>query len=193
MSMQTPVKGDTAATEAATHGREELQALLDSLATASNEPSHDEATRALFNDALESLRSLLAQKEDALLSYRALFDAVPDPVSILAEDGTVLDLNKAGMAAYRRAREEIVGKNINVLNPELPHDHLNPVWATLNRGDTYVIEVTNMRGDGTRFPVEVHSANFTFDGRKSLVAVARDLSGRREAELRYRDLLEVID
>ena len=193
MSMQTPVKGDTAATEAATHGREELQALLDSLATASNEPSHDEATRALFTDALESLRSLLAQKEDALLSYRALFDAVPDPVSILAEDGTVLDLNKAGMAAYRRAREEIVGKNINVLNPELPHDHLNPVWATLNRGDTYVIEVTNMRGDGTRFPVEVHSANFTFDGRKSLVAVARDLSGRREAELRYRELMEVID
>ena len=194
MSRQTPEHSDTAGQSAATSdGRQQLQATLDSLAEASNDPTRDDATRALFTHALESLRSLVSQKEDALLSYRALFDAVPDPVSILAEDGTVLDLNKAGMAAYRRGREEIVGKNINVLNPELPHDHLVPVWATLNRGDTYVIEVTNMRGDGTRFPVEVHSANFTFHGCKSLVAVARDLSGRREAELRYRELMEVID
>ena len=35
-----------------------------------------------------------------------------------------------------------------------------PVWEALNRGDTYVVEVTNMRADGTRFPVEVHSAGF---------------------------------
>src|SRR5690606_30885403 len=34
---------------------------------------------------------------------------------------------------------------------------------------------------------------FEHDGRKCLVAVARDLSGRHEAELRYRELMEVID
>src|SRR3546814_15592064 len=50
-----------------------------------------------------------------------------------------------------------------------------------------------MRADGTRFPVEVHSAGFQHDGRKCLVAVACDFSGRHDAELRYRELLEVID
>jgi diguanylate cyclase (GGDEF)-like protein/PAS domain S-box-containing protein len=173
--------------------QEEAAKLLKSLRLASTDASLDEETRQLMKNALEVLRATTTQKDWALLRYRALFDAVPDPVSILAEDGTVLDLNKAGMAAYKRRREEIVGKNINVLNPELPHDHMDPVWETLNRGDTYVIEVTNMRGDGTRFPVEVHSANFVFDGRKSLVAVARDLSKRHEAEMRYRELMEVID
>ena len=125
--------------------------------------------------------------------YRALFDAVPDPVSIIDWDGTVLDLNKAGMAAYQRPREEIVGQPIDVLNPDLPRDHMDPVWEALNRGETYVIEVTNMRGDGTRFPVEVHSAGFEHEGERCIVAVARDLSGRREAELRYRELMETID
>ena len=147
----------------------------------------------LLRQAAEALAESAAQTEAAQLRYRALFDAVPDPVSILSEDGTVLDLNRAGMAAYRRPRDQIVGRNIRVLNPELPRDHMNPVWEKLNRNETYVIEVTNMRGDGTRFPVEVHSANLVFDGRKSLVAVARDLSGRHEAELRYRELMEVID
>ncbi|MET1163487.1 MAG: EAL domain-containing protein, partial [Pseudoxanthomonas sp.] len=173
--------------------QEQAAKLLESMRQASTDASLDEETRLLMKQALELLRVTATQKDWALLRYRSLFDAVPDPVSILAEDGTVLDLNKAGMAAYKRPRTEIVGKNINVLNPELPHDHMDPVWESLNRGDSYVIEVTNMRGDGTRFPVEVHSANFVFDGRKSLVAVARDLSKRHEAELRYRELMEVID
>lgn len=172
---------------------EAVATTLASLREALADNSMELRMRTLLEQAQAALHASIAETDEARLRYRALFDAVPDPVSILAEDGTVLDLNKAGMAAYKRPREQIVGQNINVLNPELPHDHMGPVWETLNRGETYVIEVTNMRGDGTRFPVEVHSANLVFDGRKSLVAVARDLSGRREAELRYRELMEVID
>ncbi|HVI59819.1 MAG TPA: EAL domain-containing protein [Luteimonas sp.] len=149
--------------------------------------------RALLASARDALQAASSDAETARLRYHALFDAVPDPVSILDEQGIVLDLNKAGMAAYRRPREQIVGQPIEVLNPDLPKGHLGPVWDTINRGRTYVVEVTNMRADGTRFPVEVHTAGFDHDGRKCLVAVARDLSGRHEAELRYRELMEVID
>jgi diguanylate cyclase (GGDEF)-like protein/PAS domain S-box-containing protein len=168
-------------------------ALLADLQAAGENPGLPDATRELLKQAHAALEESARRTRVAQLRYRALFDAVPDPVSILAEDGTVLDLNRAGMAAYRRPREQIVGQNISVLNPELPQDHMTPVWEKLNRGETYVIEVTNKRGDGTRFPVEVHSANFAYDGRKALVAVARDLSDRHEAELRYRELMEVID
>ncbi|KQZ55535.1 PAS domain S-box protein [Lysobacter sp. Root559] len=168
-------------------------ATLAALELAGNDPALSEATRALLQQAAEAIRTSSEDADVAHSRYRAVFDAVPDPVSILDEEGTVLDLNKAGMAAYRRPRDQIVGQPIHVLNPELPRDHLNPVWESLNRGETYVIEVTNMRGDGTRFPVEVHSAGFEHEGRRCIVAVARDLSGRRDAELRYRELMETID
>jgi len=176
--------GETAATLAA------LDAALD--ATAGN-PGKDDAQRALLQRARDALHTCLREAQGASLQYHALFDAVPDPVSILDAQGIVLDLNKAGMAAYRRPRGEIVGQPIHVLNPELPQDHLAPVLAALSRGETYAIEVTNMRGDGTRFPVEVHSAGFLHEGHQCIVAVARDLSGRYDAELHYRELLEVID
>src|SRR5690554_7941075 len=149
--------------------------------------------RDLFRRAAVALRAAGADVEHAQLRYQALFHAVPDPVSVIAADGTVLDLNKAGMEAYRRPRQEIVGQPIHVLNPDLPEDHMAPVLEALDRGETYVIEVSNMRADGTRFPVEVHSAGFDHEGQRAIVAVARDLSRRREAEVRYRDLLEVID
>ena len=140
--------------------------------------------------ALLEAREAVSVEHD---KYRALLDAVPDPVSVLSWDGIVLDLNKAGIKAYKRAREDIVGKPIEVLNPDLPKDHQVPVWETLLRGETFVIEVTNMRADGSRFPVEVHSALLRQEDRDCIVAVARDLSARAEAELRYRELMETVD
>ncbi len=171
----------------------DVERLAAELDEAGRNPALPARVRELLATASDALASAMREAADARQRYRALLDAVPDPVSILDERGTVLDLNKAGMAAYRRPREEIVGQPIEVLNPDLPRDHMAPVLETLNRGETYVIEVTNMRGDGTRFPVEVHSAGFMDEGRRCVVAVARDLSARRMAELRYGQLLEVID
>jgi PAS domain S-box-containing protein len=142
------------------------------------------ASRALLEDARNALQSALTLLQVERSRFRALFDAVPDPVSIIDWDGIVRDLNKAGMAAYQRPREDIIGKPIDILNPDLPRDHLAPVLETLSRGGTYVVEVTNMRANGTRFPVEVHSAGFLDEGQRRIVAVARDLSGRHEAEVR---------
>ena len=153
----------------------------------------DDALRQRLAEAEAALQAAAAALETERNRFRALFDAVPDPVSIIDWEGTVLDLNKAGMAAYKRPREDIVGRGIETLNPDLPRDHLAPVWEVLNRGGTYVVEVTNMRADGTRFPVEVHSAGFDDEGQRRIVAVARDLSRRHEAEVRYRELMEVID
>lgn len=172
---------------------DDVPPLPDALAAAAEDPALPASARALLQRAREALLAARSEAEAAHLRYHALFDAVPDPVSILDAQGIVLDLNRAGLLAYRRPREAIVGQPIEVLNPDLPRDHLAPVWDAVHRGRTYVIEVTNMRGDGSRFPVEVHSAGFEHEGRPCLVAVARDLSERREAEVRYRELMDVMD
>ncbi|KQY52192.1 EAL domain-containing protein [Lysobacter sp. Root494] len=166
---------------------------LAALEQACGDASLPEYVRTLLLQARDALRKAGQAADVERSRYRAVFDAVPDPVSIIDWDGTVLDVNKAGMAAYQRTLDEIVGKPIEFLNPDLPRDHLRPVWESLSRGETYVIEVTNMRADGTRFPVEVHSAGINIDGKMRIVAVARDLSGRHAAELRYRELMETID
>jgi diguanylate cyclase (GGDEF)-like protein/PAS domain S-box-containing protein len=171
----------------------DARTLAQALQSAAADPGLSPAQQRLLLQAGDALREAQAAVEAGQQRYRALFDAVPDPVSVLARDGTVLDLNKAGMRAYKRPREDIIGQPIEVLNPDLPRDHLVPVLETLDRGETYVIEVTNMRADGTRFPVEVHSANLVYDGQDALVAVARDLSARHDAEVRYNSLVEGID
>src|SRR5688572_19779555 len=146
---------------------------------------------------LRELRDALVQLKDEALAihsrYDSLFNAVPDPISIIDPDGRVLDLNSAGLNAYRRPRDEIVGKLVHVINPDLPADHMAPVMDALARGETYVVEVENMRADGSRFPVEVHSAGFQDGAHRRVIAVARDLTHRREAEMNYHSLLVAID
>lgn len=188
MSQDTP-RHEAGASARDNDADDALAALLGALA----DPALGPEQRGLLQQACDALQVANAVAVAERHRYRALFDAVPDPVSVIAWDGTVLDLNRAGIAAYHRPREDIIGQPVHLLNPELPRDHMGPVHDALNRGGTHVIEVTNMRSDGTRFPVEVHSANFEYEGQPCLVAVARDLSGRVEAELRYRELMSVMD
>lgn len=171
----------------------DVSATLLALDEAGKDTSVPPALATVLRKARAALQQSLDNEASAEQRYRALFDAVPDSISVISWDGAVLDVNKAGIAAYQRPRDQIVGQSIDLLNPDLPPGHLDPVHETLTRGQSYVIEVTNMRADGSRFPVEVHSANFEYDGERCLVAVARDLSARVDAEVRFRELTEMVD
>jgi diguanylate cyclase (GGDEF)-like protein/PAS domain S-box-containing protein len=177
-------------TQAGAVGMADTLAALD---RAYRDPQLPDETRKLLGQAYTALQSLIAETESERMRYAAVFEGAADPISIIDWDGTVLDLNKAGMAAYGKSKAEVVGKPIEALNPDLPKDHLVPVWEALNRGDSYIVEITNMRADGSRFPVEVHTSGFEYKGKTRMVAVARDLSNRWQAETRYRLLLEAID
>lgn len=169
---------------------EELRCELGQLAA---NPALDANTRQLICDAVTAWQDTSAARDAAERRYRSLFDAVPDPVSIIDWDGTVLDMNSAGLRLFGRPRDQIVGEPIETINPDLPRDHMAPVLDALGRGDSYVVEVTNMRADGTRFPVEVHSASIDYEGAQRIVAVARDLSSRADVERRYAELIESVD
>jgi diguanylate cyclase (GGDEF)-like protein/PAS domain S-box-containing protein len=151
------------------------------------------ADPVFLSEVLAFLHGLQREADSVRRRYDSLFNAVPDPISIIDSDGRILDLNRAGERAYQRPREQIVGRLVHVINPDLPTDHMQPVLEALARDETYVIEVNNTRGDGTRFPVEVHSASFRDGPHHHVIAVARDLSRRREAELNYHALLVAMD
>lgn len=169
------------------------EGLRDRLRRLGEDPRLDQDARHLINAALGAWQGSDIARVAAENRYRTLFDAVPDPVSIIAFDGMVLDMNRAGLRLFARPREAIVNQPIEVINPDLPRDHMVPVLDALGRGDSYVVEVTNMRADGTRFPVEVHSALIEHEGEPRIVAVARDLSSRADIERRYADLIESVD
>lgn len=168
-------------------------ALLESLHAASADSGVDGALRGTLEHAAALLRyqgmALKAERK----RYRTLFDALPDPITIVGLDGTVLDANHAVAQLYRRAREEIIGQPLRALNPDLPGDHMRPLLQTLARGETYVNEIFSACADGSRVPVQIHSAGVDYEGHPAIVALARDISARHYAERRFDQLFQAID
>lgn len=168
-----------------------------------------QAIAALPADApgLDALHAARRDIEDALRGavsaesrYRGLLDAVPDAVTLHDRFGRILDANRTACEVYGYPFERLRQLSVFDLNPDLPPEHMDEVWRTFRLGQTVTVETRNMRGDGTRFPVEVHSNAFQDGTEKRIVAIARDITLRKQAEFalrtseeRYRRLLDSID
>lgn len=188
-----PPQHVAAATAQAQAHDEDVVQTLTALQAACDDPTLTPPVRALVEQACDALHAATIQSDNMRQRYKALFDAVPDAVTILDWSGSVLDLNRAAIAAYKRPYAGSVGRSMRELNPDLPKDYLGAVQDVLRRGETSVMELMHMRADGTRFPVEMHSANLDHEGSNCILSVARDLSDRTSIELHYRQLMEVVD
>ena len=91
------------------------------------------ADPVFLSELLACLHGLQREAESVRRRYDSLFNAVPDPISIIAADGRIIDLNRAGEKAYQRPRDELVGKLVHAINPELRDDHMVPVLEALAR------------------------------------------------------------
>ena len=153
-----------------------------------------------LREAIEAVERVLRLAASVDTRYRSLLDAVPDAVTLHDMQGRILDANKTAARNFGHSHEELCTMSVYDLNPDLPPEHMDTLRLTMQLGRTMTVDTTNIRGDGTRFPVEVHSNTFLDGNHLRIVAIARDITRRqraehalRSSEERYRLLLDTID
>lgn len=129
-------------------------------------------------------------------SYRNLFDSITDAISIHDEDGRILDVNKGAEAMYGQSHDFFLDKPYEALSASGLND-LAVVTQAVRRafnGDPQLINFWGARSDGNVFPQEVRFVPATYNGRRVVIAVARDASERKrvEAELLRAQKIEAI-
>jgi len=123
------------------------------------------------------------------IRYRSLFDHSLDAFLLTAPDGSILDANPAACAMFGRTVKEIkeVGRNGLV---DVSDSLVQKGLEERARKGKVQGEITMIRGDDTRFPVEISSAMYTDEnGEQRSSMIIRDITGRKQAEsaLRERD------
>ena len=124
------------------------------------------------------------------LRYRSLFEHAGDAIFILAAEGDdagrIVEANRAADEMHGYAPGELVGRNISDL--DAPADAAAAA-ARLRRilaGDWLRTELNHRRQDGTIFPVEISARLLTLGGKRYVLALDRDITERRQAEIDVR-------
>jgi len=124
---------------------------------------------------------------------RAVVDGSTDAIIAVNAAGVIQSINTNGVKMFGYERQEVVGRNINILVPErFRGQHDQHMQKYLQTGQANIIgtgrEVEGLRKDGSVFPLGLMITETTYANAPLFVGFLRDLSSRREIEARIKQL-----
>ncbi len=140
---------------------------------------------SLILDVTDRKRAEEALREEER-KYRGLFENSLDAVYLTRQDGTILDANRAACRMHDMTLQELEerGRAGLVVNDER---HAAALKARTTAGQVRA-ELTALRKDGTRFPVEIESVVVDARQPEALAfVIARDITERKRAEEALRE------
>ncbi|HEV7763480.1 MAG TPA: PAS domain S-box protein [Thermoanaerobaculia bacterium] len=141
----------------------------------------------------------LAQMEGR---YRGLLEAAPDAMVVVDAAGEIVILNVQAEEQFGYHRDELVGRQVKSIIPEgfaerLIADGTRSAAEALAQQIGTGIELSGLRKDGSRFPIEIMLSPLESADGILVTAAIRNISVRKAAEAhlgqmegRYRGLLE---
>ncbi|MBL0220937.1 MAG: PAS domain S-box protein [Myxococcales bacterium] len=116
-----------------------------------------------------------------------LFEHARDIILVIdADDGQILDANRAAEAAYGYTRAELLARKILDLRAE-PEGFADQMRLAGEAGIQF--ETLHRRRDGSPFAVEVSSRGDMMSGRRCLFSIIRDITERKRFEVEREELL----
>jgi PAS domain S-box-containing protein len=160
-------------------------------------PHHSPEGRLLLYDGL--IRDITERKiaEEARHQSETLLqtviNAAKDAIISIGEEGLVTIFNPAAEQMFGRTKKEMVGRALDALMPEeYQREHQGQIRGFFKTGEPSgamgrVVELPGTRADGSTFPMEISLAVGQVERERFVVAVARDITARKEAESALRD------
>ena len=146
--------------------------------------SDDEGkARHVFGTAQDVTERRLVEVEQHEIEarFRAFVDHATDALVLLDNTGRVIDVNQSTCESLGYTREEMLGMTPADFDVQATPAFTRDLAARFVREDTFSFDSILRRKDGSTFPVEVRMRQF-WEGGRRIVALARDITKRKQAE-----------
>ncbi len=143
------------------------------------------------------LKDLMAALRASEEHHRRLVNILPDAVCLIHPEGRLLAVNSQAVTMLGYASpEELIGKSAFDIAPAEEHERIKAdIAATLQTGIIRNTGYTLLKKNGVPLQVEL-SATVSLDGNNQpagLVIVGHDVTKRKQAEQKIRQLLDLLD
>jgi PAS domain S-box-containing protein len=139
--------------------------------------------------------ALIARARAEAERRQAIFDSAMDAIITLNPSGGVETINRAAQEMFGYAAEELIGRDISVLVPEAVGGDalfLERLRRERNLRAGATCELEARRKDGTTLPVDINFGEMQQPDGVHAVAVMRDCTERRRAELAKSEFVSTV-
>jgi PAS domain S-box-containing protein len=143
----------------------------------------EKLARAASEGLLQKVRESESTIRELKL-FRTLVDHSCDAIEVVdPETLRFLDANEKACAALGYSRDELLSLRVFDIDPTADESVVAKVMEQLRKSGSFVTESAHRRKDGSTFPVEVSMRRVQLE-RGYIVAIARDLTERKQSEAR---------
>jgi PAS domain S-box-containing protein len=141
--------------------------------------------------AMQAAEESQRETEAALLEserrFRKIFEHSNDAIYLIdPESNAILDVNPVACRMLGYSREELLALSVAAIHPHEMPQLQSFARSVFDRGRGWTNELSCRTKDGYTVPAEISASLVEIDGRTCLIALVRDTSERKEAELRVR-------
>ena len=121
--------------------------------------------------------------------FKKIFELSPDPIYLFTPKGILINGNKAAEKVSGYKKEELIGKNIikELLSPSQVAKVFKIIAQFVLGKLIGPIEIVLNRKDGSKIALEVMGQPTKVKGQNIIIAVARDITDRKKAEVALKE------
>jgi PAS domain S-box-containing protein len=119
-------------------------------------------------------------------ALQTLVDGMNDAVLVVDLDGNYLAVNDTAVERLGYTRSELRERGPEDLTTPAEAEEVTDRIADVDEEETLVFETVQRTNDGEEIPVEINASRITYEGEPAILAVARDITDRKETERQLR-------
>ncbi len=163
-----------------------------------------EKINVILKENQNELQRQVKTQTDELLSkhvkYSTLSAGAADGFFIHDAEGKIFELNQSALTTLGYTEEEVTSLDIFDIEVGAEKQMLLDMWQACEPGKSASVDGLQKRKDGSTFPVDVKISAYYLQNKKYILAIARDVTEKkiaemavRESELKLRSIIESID
>lgn len=130
--------------------------------------------------------------------YHIITETAWDAIICLDENSQMIFVNHAAERIFGYKIEDLIGQSIGkIIPPELREKHFQGFNRYIKTGEKNLewesLEISALRADGKVFPIEISLGEYRQDNNHYFIAIARDVSARRQIEKETAHLAAIVE